>query len=126
VHHGIDYGADAGEDVYAVAAGVVTGAGHSDDAGYFVEVSHRGGYMSRYLHLSSIMQYIENGKNINIIDTLGTVGSTGKSTGPHLHYELYLAGVPISPTSHLPTSTVALGPLAYPAHKALLDSLQKD
>lgn len=125
-HGGVDYGSYVGDPVYAVADGEVSAVGYTEETGNFVELRHRDESLSRYLHLSQINENIEKGYTLRVGNTLGEVGSTGKSTGPHLHFELYKAGVPVPPTSHMPPPTLALGPLAYPAHRALLDLLQKD
>ena len=86
MHAGIDFRAKTGTPVYATGRGVVVKAGRSGGYGKIVEIRHRDGYITRYAHLSKIRvkvgQRVESGK------VIGNVGSTGRSTGPHLHYEV--------------------------------------
>ncbi|MBN2073775.1 MAG: peptidoglycan DD-metalloendopeptidase family protein [Actinobacteria bacterium] len=98
-HYGIDIGAPYGAAVVAAAGGEVIQAGYFGGYGYTVMIYHGGGYATWYAHLSSINvkvgQMIERGK------TLGLVGSTGWSTGPHLHFEVRINGVAQNPMAYL-------------------------
>ena len=95
-HNGTDYAADEGTEVYCAADGVVTFAGW-DDTGYgnYVVVTHENGYKTGYAHLSSI--YAEEGKKISAGDIIGGVGSTGYSTGNHLHLNVFYNGESVDP-----------------------------
>ncbi|MBZ0272871.1 M23 family metallopeptidase [bacterium] len=94
MHTGMDYGAPTGTRVWAVADGVVTHAGRMGGYGNLVAVNH-GGLTSRYAHLSKI--HVRRGQRVSQRQVIGRVGSTGRSTGPHLHFELLQGGRHINP-----------------------------
>lgn len=98
-HKGNDYAAPAGTPTYAAAAGTVVIAGWSNSAGNWVVINHGSGLVTKYMHHSSLCvsagQYVEKGQQI------GYVGSTGQSTGPHLHFQVELNGVAVSPDSYM-------------------------
>ena len=98
-HKGNDYAAPAGTPTYAAAAGTVVIAGWSNSAGNWVVINHGNGLVTKYMHHSSLCvsagQYVEKGQQI------GYVGSTGQSTGPHLHFQVELDGVAVSPDSYM-------------------------
>lgn len=124
-HHGVDYGVPVGTPVVAVGAGRVKHAGRrSASAGNFVVIEHAGGYESRYLHLDSIDDDVAPDALVAAGQVIGMSGNTGRSTGPHLHYELRLAGIPIDPTSSLPMPAFSLGPIARKQHLAFLAQLE--
>ncbi len=97
MHTGIDYQASWGEPVGASMAGTVAFAGMKHGYGNLVIVDHGEGLSTYYAHLSSI--YVGVGQQVVALQVLGAVGSTGRSTGPHLHYEVRVAGHPVNPTS---------------------------
>lgn len=99
-HEGIDIGAGSGTPVGAAAAGKVTGAFRSLTSGLTVEVTHEGGLTTRYLHLSAIK--VRLGETVRAGTVIGLVGSTGVSTGPHLHFEVRRDGQPVDPLPLLP------------------------
>jgi len=94
-HTGMDVGAPAGTPIYPASDGVVTSAGWGGDYGNLVVISHPSHTQTWYAHLSEIN--VERGQEVKREDILGLVGSTGASTGPHLHFEVRLNGVPIDP-----------------------------
>lgn len=98
-HKGNDYAAAEGTPTYAAAAGTVIIAGWSNSAGNWVVISHGNGLVSKYMHHSSITvsagQYVQKGQQI------GYVGSTGYSTGAHLHFQVELNGVAVSPDAYM-------------------------
>jgi murein DD-endopeptidase MepM/ murein hydrolase activator NlpD len=96
-HHGIDLPAPLGQPVQAAYDGVITRA-EPDAGGYgqLVVVDHGGGVETRYAHLSAID--VRAGQRVHRGETLGAVGSSGRSTGPHLHFELRRGGDPVDPT----------------------------
>lgn len=108
-HHGIDYGAPVGTPVEAAGNGVVTYAGWKGGYGKFVEIRHGKGYSTRYGHLSKIAKNVRTGSKVKQGDLIGKVGSTGLSTGPHLHYELKAAGKLINPLSVKAMPGVSIG-----------------
>lgn len=99
LHPGIDFRDPVGSDVPATAAGVVTRAGWAGGYGNMVELDHGGGYATRYAHLSEID--VKVGDKVKLGQTLGRTGSTGRSTGPHLHYEVRHNGKPVNPVAFL-------------------------
>lgn len=98
-HSGIDIAAPAGTDVYSAAAGTVSAAGQDGVLGNYVVLLHRGNFSTIYGHLQETRIYV--GQNIGSGDIIGTVGSTGMSTGPHLHFEIRNAGEPWNPSEIL-------------------------
>ena len=98
-HHGIDYAAPAGTPVRSVADGVVIKKGYSGGAGNMVKIKHSGDLVSGYLHLSKYGKGVENGARVSQGQIIGYVGSTGRSTGPHLDFRLWRGGKPINPAN---------------------------
>lgn len=98
-HAGMDFVADIGKPVYATGNGTIEFAG-TDDSGYgiHVKVNHGFGYLTLYGHLSEL-KCVE-GQKVKRGDLIGLVGSTGKSVGPHLHYEVHKGGVPVNPVNY--------------------------
>ena len=99
MHAGIDLRGDFGEAVHATANGTVTSAGRDGGYGNMVEINHGNGFSTRYGHLSKIG--VKIGQEVRIGDTIGRIGSTGRSTGPHLHYETRINGEPVDPQKFL-------------------------
>jgi murein DD-endopeptidase MepM/ murein hydrolase activator NlpD len=99
MHTGLDIRADTGEAARATAAGTVTMAGWNGGYGRMVEVDHGNGFATRYAHLSAID--VEVGQTIRIGQIVGRVGTTGRSTGPHLHYETRVDGEAVDPQKFL-------------------------
>ncbi len=95
MHRGVDIAAPAGMAVRAACAGVVVSSGYEKGYGNTVVVRHPGGFETRYAHLSSLK--VKTGDEVQASGIVGTVGSTGHSTGPHLHFELIRNGNPIDP-----------------------------
>jgi murein DD-endopeptidase MepM/ murein hydrolase activator NlpD len=94
-HRGVDFAADAGADVLAVATGIVTWAGPRAGYGVLVEVSHGNGYVTRYAHSSRVL--VRVGETVERGQAVAAVGSTGRSTGPHVHFEVLRNGGQIDP-----------------------------
>lgn len=95
MHKGVDFGAPEGTAIFATAGGVVTKSGEAGDAGLRVVIAHEGGWTSHYMHMSAIN--IGVGQQVFGGFPIGLVGSTGASTGPHLHFELRKDGEPFDP-----------------------------
>lgn len=96
-HHGIDYAASAGTPVESAGSGHVTFAGWKRGYGNFIEIRHNNGYSTAYGHLLRISKGVRPGAKVLQGDVIGLVGSTGLSTGPHLHYEVRSSGRLINP-----------------------------
>ena len=99
MHTGIDFRGDIGEPIHATAAGTVAIAGWSGGYGKMVEIDHGNGLATRYGHLSEID--VSVGDKIRIGQVIGKLGSTGRSTGPHLHYETRVNGEAVNPQKFL-------------------------
>lgn len=97
-HYGIDFTAPNGTEIQATGGGIITRSGFSPSFGYVVEIDHGYGYKTRYAHLSKIIA--KQGQKVIRGQAIGEVGSTGRSVGPHLHYEIYHKGKAINPISH--------------------------
>lgn len=97
-HAGLDFAASPGTDVYATADGTVKVAERRSGYGNCVDIAHGYNYLTRYAHLSEIL--VRPGQEIKRGDLIGKVGSTGKSTGPHLHYEVRFKDEPQNPVNY--------------------------
>lgn len=113
-HNGVDFGAPAGTPVRATADGMVQQTGYDGGRGRFVILRHLNGYTSHYFHLQSTVKNIAGGTRVEQGQVIAYVGSTGLSTGPHLHYALQKNGVNIHPLTldmpHQPALAAALMP----------------
>ncbi len=99
-HAGMDIDGDRGDIVAAPANGIVSKAGWEGGYGNMIEVDHGNGLITRYGHLSKVG--VQTGDTVQRGQLIGLIGSTGRSTGPHLHYELRLNDKPINPRRFLP------------------------
>jgi murein DD-endopeptidase MepM/ murein hydrolase activator NlpD len=98
-HTGLDLDAPYDSKVFATAPGVVTYAGYRDDYGKIVEIDHGHGLTTRYAHLH---QYtVSVGQHVGAHQQIGYLGSTGRATGPHVHYEVLVNGEPQDPAKFL-------------------------
>ncbi|OGU54956.1 MAG: hypothetical protein A2V66_10160 [Ignavibacteria bacterium RBG_13_36_8] len=95
-HYGIDYVASIGTPVQSVGDGKVAEAGYKGAEGRYVRIKHNGTYSSMYMHLSRFGQSITSGANVKQGQTIGYVGSSGFSTGPHLDFRFYINGQPVN------------------------------
>ncbi len=99
-HNGVDIANRFGAPVLAASRGIVTFAGKMKDFGHMVEVDHGYGYITRYGHMSALAVHV--GDEVADSQMLGRVGSSGRSTGPHLHYEVHRFGRHLNPRKFLP------------------------
>ncbi|MEM9999472.1 MAG: M23 family metallopeptidase [Pseudomonadota bacterium] len=102
-HAGIDFRTPTGTPIYATAAGTVTKSGRHGGYGLMVEVRHANGLSTRYAHLSKI--HVRKGAKIDTGEKVGLAGSTGRSTGPHLHYEVRRGDKATNPMTYLKAGT---------------------
>jgi murein DD-endopeptidase MepM/ murein hydrolase activator NlpD len=100
-HEGLDFTAMQGTPILATADGLVTRSGWEDTYGNIVEVTHAEGFMTRYAHISK--RLVTEGQRVKRGQHIADVGSTGRSTGPHLHYEVFRHGHVLNPAQVLPT-----------------------
>jgi murein DD-endopeptidase MepM/ murein hydrolase activator NlpD len=99
MHDGLDIGARRGTPVKSSAEGIVIYSGWKSEYGKLVTIDHGYGFRTRYGHLNRV--HVRNGQRVKRGEIIGTVGSTGKSTGPHLHYEVRVNNVPANPKKYI-------------------------
>ena len=98
-HSGVEFAGRDGSDVIAVASGVVTFAGERSGYGKMVEISHANGYLTRYAHHKGLL--VESGDVVKKGEVIGVMGSSGRSTGPHVHFEVLKHGRPVDPARYV-------------------------
>ena len=101
-HEGIDFAGAHGSGVIAVAAGVVSYSGERNGYGLVVDVNHGNGYVTRYGHNSANL--VKSGDTVRKGQRLALMGSSGRSTGPHVHFEVLLNGSPVNPAQYIEAS----------------------
>jgi murein DD-endopeptidase MepM/ murein hydrolase activator NlpD len=97
MHAGVDFGVPQGTPIRAAGSGVVEVAGRHGSFGIAVEIKHNNRYETLYAHMSKLAAGVRRGAKVNQGQIIGYVCSTGRSTGPHLHYEVRVNGVPENP-----------------------------
>ncbi len=97
MHNGVDYAAPRGTPVFAAASGTIVQAGRKGAAGISVTIRHDSGYESLYGHLAHLAVGVKRGKKVSKRDVIGAIGSTGRSTGPHLHFAVKRGGRFVDP-----------------------------
>jgi murein DD-endopeptidase MepM/ murein hydrolase activator NlpD len=105
-HKGVDLAQPTGTPVYATADGVVSKAAPFSSYGNYIQIEHGGGLETRYAHLSGFA--VATGDQVRKGQLIGYVGSTGRSTGPHLHYEVRVAGDAVDPTPYMVNTQLAM------------------
>ncbi|HMO68273.1 MAG TPA: M23 family metallopeptidase [Novosphingobium sp.] len=105
-HNGVDLAAPTGTPIYAAADGTVSKVEWFSSYGLYVALEHGGEIQTRYGHMSRIN--VQPGQQVRKGDVIGFVGSTGRSTGPHLHYEVRIAGAPVNPIPYMQSEAVSL------------------
>jgi murein DD-endopeptidase MepM/ murein hydrolase activator NlpD len=98
-HRGVDIVAPAGTQIRAAADGIVSRSAHDSEYGRNLDLNHGHGYITRYAHLTEAL--VRPGDRVRRGDVIARVGSTGRSTGPHLHYEVFRDGRRVNPWSYL-------------------------
>lgn len=123
MHRGIDFHAPYGSPIYAVTDGVVEFAGRHGGHGNFVKLGHGGGLETGYAHMSRIA--VEPGERVRRGEVIGYVGTTGLSTGPHLHFEVYENGQTVNPETVTYTNHAQLSGEQLAAFRSTLAELQR-
>ncbi|HYT04401.1 MAG TPA: M23 family metallopeptidase [Gemmatimonadales bacterium] len=124
-HEGVDFSAPYGTPVRATADGVVTSVGREDEGyGNLIELRHANGIRTRYGHLSAFASGLRVGERVEQGETIGFVGSTGLSTGPHLHYEFLVNGRPTNPQRKDMGAGAPVPPPLEAAYRAVRDGLR--
>ena len=99
-HYGVDLSAPTGTPIIATRAGVVTTAAYEHGgAGYYVNINHMDGFATRYMHMTHFI--VSEGQKVQAGQVIGYCGSTGGSTGPHLHFGVYKDGVAVNPALYI-------------------------
>ncbi|MGB3738164.1 MAG: M23 family metallopeptidase [Pontixanthobacter sp.] len=105
-HKGVDLAASTGTPIFATADGIVSKAGRFSSYGKYVSIEHGAQLQTRFAHMSRIA--VNHGDRVKKGDVIGYVGSTGRSTGPHLHYEVRIAGEAVNPIPYMVESEAQL------------------
>lgn len=98
-HEGVDFAGKMGSDVVSSASGIVTWAGNKYGFGLLVEITHGNGYLTRYAHNSELV--VKIGDKVRRGEVIAKMGSTGRSTGPHVHFEILKDGKAVNPSTHI-------------------------
>ena len=110
MHKGMDFAAPTGTPIYAAGDGIVEHAGRKGSYGNYVRIRHNSKLKTAYAHMHKIKSSVKVGTRVRQGQVIGTVGTTGRSTGPHLHYEVLLSGKQVNPRSvNLPTGEQLAG-----------------
>ena len=110
MHKGVDFAAPTGTPIYAGGNGIVEYIGRNGGYGKYIRIRHNNGYKTAYAHLSSYKKGISKGVRVNQGEVIGYVGSTGNSTGPHLHYEIIYQNKHVNPLKlKLPSGKILRG-----------------
>jgi len=110
MHKGVDFAAPTGTPIYAGGNGIVEYVGRNGGYGKYIRIRHNNGYKTAYAHLSNYKKSISKGARVNQGEVIGYVGSTGNSTGPHLHYEIIYQNKHINPLKlKLPSGKILKG-----------------
>lgn len=99
MHEGIDFAGTYGIEIFTTAPGVISFAGRRNGYGNVIEIDHGHGLVTRYAHLQEIL--VEEGDEVDYLDRIALMGSTGRSTGAHLHYEILVNGTPENPMNFI-------------------------
>jgi murein DD-endopeptidase MepM/ murein hydrolase activator NlpD len=127
LHKGTDFAAPRGTPIYAAGNGVVERAGPWSTFGNYIRIQHANGYETAYAHLNGFAKGVRKGSHVRQGEIIGYVGTTGQSTGPHLHYEVYINGRAMNAmTLKLPTGRKLNGAQleAFQAEKARIEALR--
>lgn len=110
MHKGMDFAAPSGTPIYAAGDGVIEVAGWNGGFGRYIRIRHNGTYSTAYAHLSRIDSRVKPGARVRQRQVIGYVGTSGRSTGPHLHYEVHVNGKQVNPRGvKLPTGKELAG-----------------
>lgn len=125
LHAGVDFAAPTGTPIYAAGDGTVVMATVNGGYGKYIKIRHNGTYSTAYAHLNGYARGVRSGKRVRQGQVIGYVGSTGRSTGPHLHYEIHREGRQINPLGlKLPSGEELKGErlAAFQVHRETLDT----
>ena len=97
MHRGVDFAAPRGTPIYAAGRGTIEAIGRNGGYGKYIRIRHNGTYKTAYAHMKSYARGLTRGARVKQGQVIGYVGSTGNSTGPHLHYEIFMGGKQVNP-----------------------------
>lgn len=133
MHRGVDFAAATGTPIYAAGDGVISYRGRKGGYGKYVRIRHAGGYNTAYAHMSRFRKGVTLGSRVRQGQVIGYVGTTGRSTGPHLHYEILAGGRQVNPLTVKMPSGIKLGKKTFAKFQAkrtnidaLVAGLQKE
>ncbi|MES2678108.1 MAG: M23 family metallopeptidase [Pseudomonadota bacterium] len=129
MHKGIDFAAPSGTPIFAAGSGTITYYGIKGGYGNFVQIRHNADYSTGYGHASRFVKKLRVGSKVKQGDVVAYVGSTGRSTGPHLHYEIIFKGTQVNPSKVKSTSGLTLAGKElkrFMANKAEIDGYLKN
>ena len=114
MHRGLDFAAPSGTPVFAAGDGIIEKVGWNGSYGRYIRIRHTGTYKTAYAHLSGINKNVRVGRRVSQGKTIGFVGSSGRSTGPHLHYEVLRNNKQVNPMNirlpagkNIPTNNIS-------------------
>jgi murein DD-endopeptidase MepM/ murein hydrolase activator NlpD len=125
MHKGVDFAAPSGTPIKAAGDGVISKAGWNGGYGRYVRIKHDKTYQTAYAHLRRIAKGIKPGKRVKQGQVIGYVGSSGRSTGPHLHYEILKNAKQVNPRSVRFQSAEALGGNELKRFKRFRDKIDR-
>jgi murein DD-endopeptidase MepM/ murein hydrolase activator NlpD len=125
MHQGIDFGAPTGTPIFAAGNGVVEEIGWKNGYGKYIKLRHNGTYETAYGHTSRFASGLQKGSKVKQGQVIAYVGATGRATGPHLHFEILIAGKHVNPSTVKTVSSDKLAGNALKAFKAQVASIQK-
>jgi murein DD-endopeptidase MepM/ murein hydrolase activator NlpD len=128
MHRGLDFAAPRGTPIYAAGAGTVERANRYGSFGNYIRIRHSGGYQTAYAHLKGFGKGIRKGARVRQDQVIGYVGTTGRSTGPHLHYEVHHNGKAINPRTlaQLPGKPLAKSEMSgFAQRRAEIDAMRE-
>lgn len=129
MHRGVDFAAATGTPIYAAGDGVVSYRGRKGGYGKYIRIRHAGGFNTAYAHMSRYNRKVTLGSRVRQGQVIGYVGTTGRSTGPHLHYEILAGGRQVNPLTVKMPSGIKLGKKAFAkfmAKRTNIDALVAD
>ena len=123
MHRGVDFAARTGTPIYAAGDGVIVYRGRSGGYGKYIRIRHAGRYNTAYAHMSRYRKGVAVGSRVRQGQVIGYVGSTGRSTGPHLHYEILSNGRQVNPLTVKMPSGIKLGRKAFAKFQAKRENI---
>ncbi|MBI2257010.1 MAG: peptidoglycan DD-metalloendopeptidase family protein [Proteobacteria bacterium] len=126
MHKGMDFGAPTGTPIYAAGNGVIVEMGPKGAYGNYVRIKHNGTYQTAYAHTSRFAKGLHKGDKVSQGQVIAYVGTTGRSTGPHLHFEVLVDGVQVNPKNIKSTGSTKLAGKDLKAFKAQVATIDSD